>query len=91
MYDKILAAAVQIAASRGLAKLTRLSVAKRIGCALSLVSYYFEDMPGLKKAVVAHAVETENLPILAGAIMLRYKGVEAIPKALKERALLSAA
>jgi AcrR family transcriptional regulator len=96
MYERILAAAVQIAATKGLAKLTRKAVALKIGVAVGSVSYHFatdqvKGMDGLRKAVVDAAIKSENLPIIAAALILRRREVMHLPKELKDRAMLSAA
>jgi AcrR family transcriptional regulator len=91
MQEKILAAAVKLAASKGLARLTRKMVARNIRVADSLVSYHFKGMDGLKKAVITQAIKTENLPIIAAAVVMRHPAVAQVAQELKERALASLA
>lgn len=90
-YPRILAAALHVAATKGLAKLTRDDVAKRAKVAPGLVSYHFDGMKGLRKVIVEEAIKSENLTVLAAAILLDRPEVKALPEALRKRALLSAA
>lgn len=89
MQDKILASALRLAASKGLAKLTRSMIARNARVAVGSVSYHFDGMEGMRAAIVAKAIETEALPVIAAAIHMGHAAVEKIPQALKERALLS--
>lgn len=63
----ILLAAVRLARTAGLRDLKRREVAKAANTGNGTVSYHFEDMDGLRRAVVEHAKETENLDVLSRA------------------------
>lgn len=91
MHEKILAAAVRLAVSKGLAKVTRSMIARNARVAVGSVSYHFDGMDGLRKAVIAKAVETENLAVIAAAIAMKHPAVAEVPQKLKERALLTLA
>lgn len=90
-YTRILNAALHVAASKGLAKLTRDAVAKRAKVAPGLVSYHNGGMAGLRESVIKEAIRTDALPIIAAAILMEHALATQLPEALRKRALLSAA
>lgn len=64
--EQILAAAITIAEQPGgWARMTRESVAREAQCADGLVSKYFGTMVTFRRSVMRHAIETENLAIIA--------------------------
>lgn len=63
----ILAAAVSLAKKHGLRNFSREQVAKAARMAEATVSFHFENMDNLRKAVVKAAIADEVLPILADA------------------------
>ena len=85
---QILDAAVNIASkSGGFSKLTRESVAREAQCAEGLVSKYFGTMLSFKRAIVRHAIQKENLSIIAQGLAIGDMHAQKAPKHLKERAL----
>lgn len=67
--QKILDAAVLLAARGRYDRITRGHVAAEAGCAAGSINYYFTDMDGLREAVMAHAVATGNSAILAQGLV----------------------
>ena len=66
--EKILAAAVRVAASKGYATMSRAAVAKAAGCSETLPSVYFGPMRNLRIAVVRDAIAKKNLRIIGQAV-----------------------
>lgn len=65
LKDTILKEAVRVARQRGLAGLTRRLVANGAQCAVGTVNYHFESMADLCAEVIAHAVQAEDIQLLA--------------------------
>lgn len=90
MRDKILSAAMQVAAvPGGFKRMTRERVAAKAEVAAGLVTYYFGGMPQLRDAVVRKAIETENLAVLGGAVADRHGIALRADEKLKAKALRS--
>jgi AcrR family transcriptional regulator len=87
MRDKIIAAALKVAATRPLHEVTRGAIAKRAKVAPSLVSYYTGTMEDLQTAIVDEAVKTENVAVIGFAIAARHPGVKNVNGSLREKAL----
>lgn len=90
--ESILTAAVAVAVSAGLQKMTRERVAKRAGIgakSLSIVNFHYDTMAKLRAAVVQHAVDNEVLPIVADALSMGHPLAKKAPEALRKRAALS--
>lgn len=64
---QILAAAVSMAKKHGLRNFSREQVAKAAKMAEATVSFHFQNMDNLRRAVVKAAIADEVLPILADA------------------------
>lgn len=89
MHDlraRILKAATRIAHVRGITYITRLSVARRVGCAPGSVSYIFKSMDGLRDAVYVEAIKTEDLKIIAQGLAVRHPRVVEARADLRQRA-----
>jgi AcrR family transcriptional regulator len=87
----ILAAALTLAAERGLPAITRDGVAAAAGCSPALVSAYFYTVPELRNRVVEQAVACEQLRVLADGLVARHPAAIAAPAWLKAKALAVAA
>jgi len=87
----LLTAAVELAADRGYLNVTRRDLAERVGCSVSLVSHYFDSVGKMRRLILAEAIRTENLTLIAQGIINRDRRVETIPVELKQRALASQA
>ena len=91
-YDKkarqhlILAAALAVAETVGLYKLTRAEVARVAGVSPGLVSFYFLDIETLKTRVIEEAIARESLGVVAFALMSKHPAAAGCPAALAARA-----
>lgn len=61
----ILEAAVRLSEQHGYQQITRDAVAVEADSGYGSVNTHFSSMPALRRAVIGHAVKTENLIILA--------------------------
>jgi hypothetical protein len=68
--NAILAEAYAQAVEHGIAKVTRVSVANKIGVTDGLINRYFKGRDGLREAVLAQGVVNSNADIVADAIEL---------------------
>lgn len=89
--DALLSAAVAEANAVGFGQMTRSGIAARAGVAPGLVTHYFETMPKLKRAVMRHAIHTEELGIVAEGVVTRDANALKAPPELQARALASMA
>lgn len=64
LKETILASAVRLARLRSIGAVTRRKVAKSAGCAVGTINYHFESMAALRGAVVAEAIQAEDVEIL---------------------------
>lgn len=83
----VLDAACGLATLSGLASVKRVNVAQAAGVSCGTVSAAFEDMDGLRRAVMTRAVELGLLKILAEGLALGDPIARAAPDDLKTRAL----
>lgn len=77
---------MQLANLKGFKRVTRNDIADRAEIATGSVSYHYGDMKKLQAAMVARAIETENLKILAQALAERHPLAMKAPEALRIRA-----
>jgi AcrR family transcriptional regulator len=82
----ILDAAIHIASRQGFSHVTRIAVAQRAGAAEGTVSYHFKTMAKLHDAVVAEAVRTKHVGIVARALADGHRLAKAAPQSLKDAA-----
>lgn len=82
----ILDAALSIGRELGMPLLSRESVARRAGCAPSLVSHYFGTVPELKQAVMREAIAREDLPLVAAGLAVGDTIAKTAPFELRQRA-----
>lgn len=81
--------AIELARVRGYEHVYRRRLAKRCKCAESLVSYHYSSMSKLRDAIIAHAIETEDLQIIAQGFASRHPLVLRAPEELKRRAIVA--
>lgn len=81
--ERILAAALKLAAESHYASITREKVAASAGYTPAAVNYHYGTMDGLRDAVVQEAIRSGNLRVTAQAAV---NGVP-MPAALRRRAL----
>ena len=85
--EKILKAAVSIAKTRGLHKVTRDTVAKKAGVAAGTVNGNFGTMAQLKHCVMRYAVANEILRIIAIGLTIKHPLAMSADDELKRRAV----
>lgn len=83
--DQILQAAIELAERDGLADLDAVGVAGAVGCAVSLVRHYFGTPDMLRRFIVAKAVQSRRIPVIAMALAMRVERPE-IPQELAREA-----
>lgn len=66
--------------------MTREGIAKVAGCSDALVSAYFNTMTQMRRAVVRNAIVTQDLPVLAQALVLRDPQAMKAPEELRRAA-----
>jgi AcrR family transcriptional regulator len=71
--QQIIDAAMKLSEKKGYQNVMRSEIASEAGCATGLVSHYYGTMSQLKRAVMRHAVETENLTVIAQGLAERDK------------------
>lgn len=71
----ILSAAMTLARADHYHRISRADVASKAGCGAGTVNLYFQDMEGLRDAVVAEAVRTGDTDIIAQAIVSKHPAV----------------
>lgn len=89
--NEILAAALAEAVSVGLNKMSRSGVATRAGVANSLISYHFNTLGQLRRAVIRAAIQRKELKIIAQALIDGDSNAQNCDPALKAEALASLA
>lgn len=85
--QKILDAAIALAADGGLQYLTRDGVARVAGVGAGTVNKHFGTIVVLRSDVVREAVRIENLDVLAQGLALGFVAARNAPARLKRRAL----
>jgi len=86
---QILAAALELAPSRGYASLTREDIAARAQVPPSLITYHFGTMPDLRRQIMREALRVECLPVIAQGLACRDRRALKAPEELRHRALES--
>lgn len=86
MKDKILGAAMQLANLKGFNRVTRNDIADKAEVATGSVSYHFKSMKKLQAAMMARAVESENIKVLAQGLGVRHPVALKAPEALRIKA-----
>lgn len=85
--EQILAAAVELAKSKGYSNITREDVAAKAGCSIGLVTLRFSTMEILKKAVMNFAVKNGVLEIICQGLMLKNRTALGVPDKIKKAAV----
>lgn len=83
----ILKIATRLAQSQGFRNVTREAIAEKADIAPGTVSYHFGTMSKLQDAIVVHAVETENLTVIAQGLAERHRKAVIAPASLQVKAL----
>ena len=85
--QRVLAAALELAATHRYDTITRGQLASAAGVATGSVNYYFTDMAGLRDAVMAEAVATGEWGVVAQGLVDRHPAVMAAPAEVRAGAL----
>lgn len=88
---RLLEAAATVAVERGFLTMRRRDVAAKAGVATGSVNHEFETMDGLRDALLRHAIENENLPIIAQGLACGHPIAREAPADLRARAVAEAA
>lgn len=91
MRNKVLQAAVKAAEAIPLHSVTRVDIARRAKCAPSLVTWYLGNAHAIRAEIVAEAVATNNVKVIAGALSILPQFPGMVPEALQRKALKSLA
>lgn len=91
MKQKILQAAVKVAEAMPLNSVTRADIARRAKCAPSLVTWYLGNAYAIRAEIVAEAVATNNVKVVAGALSVLPLFPGMVPETLQRKALKSLA
>jgi AcrR family transcriptional regulator len=86
---QILAAALQLAPTKGYAQLTRDDIAARAKVPPSLITYHFGTMPNLRRSIMREAVRVNCLPVIAQGLACRDRHALKASPELRVRALES--
>lgn len=86
-YTKIQDAAVSLALTAGLARVTRERVADMAELAPSMVNHHFDTMEKLRTRVVEIAIDTRNVELLKCGIYAKHPLAMSAPPDLREKAL----
>ena len=84
--NELLQAATVVAARTGIPNVTRLAVAKEAGVAEATVSFHFNTMHQLRKALARRAVLEEDVPLLV-PLLLEAQYRKLLTGKLRERAI----
>lgn len=87
LKDKIMTAALEIAAKAGIAGTTRNAIADRAACSMGSVSFHYGDGRKLSRAIVERAIATENLAVIGAAVSEKHPSAKDIKGDLLARAL----
>ncbi len=86
-YKQILDKAVELVIADGLANLTRDGLAEFAGISQGQIGYYFEDMDGLREAIVLRAIENQNIEVLAEAMRYKHPAIYNLSEKLRKAAI----
>jgi len=86
---QILQAALAVAQTVGYNRMTRDQIAAHCGIPSSLIAYHCGTMVELRRSLVRHAIKTNNLVVLAQAIVAKDSRVKNLPDDIKRAALES--
>lgn len=88
---QILDKAVELAEKVGFGSLSRDKIANALGCAPGTISHHFGTQPQFRRALMRHAIQTENLRVLAQGLAVKDTHALKAPENLKKQALASLA
>ncbi len=86
---QVLEAAIKLSERFGYMNIRREDVAREVGVSPALVSHIFGTVPQLKRAVMRHAVRTENYVIILQGLSINDKQALKAPPAVRVAAYRS--
>jgi len=84
---QILHVATRLAIKYNYKNITRAQIANKIKVTETLISYYFNTMENLRRAIIQNAIENDILEIIAQGLAVHDPEVMKLPKEKKEKAL----
>lgn len=85
--ERILHAALRVAASHGLHRMTRRRVAAAARVSTGLVSYHYAGMHGLIGETITLAARVGRWPVVVDGIAMRHPAALQLPEAVRQQAL----
>lgn len=86
MKQKLLDVAISKSIEVGYQNVTRKEIAKKARVSTALISYYFKNVKGLRRAIVLKAIHENVLPIILQVLIHRDPLLIHIPRELRARA-----
>ncbi len=86
----LLEVAIKLAEAEGYSNVKRDEIARVAGVAMGTVNYHLGTMSKIKKSIVKHAIKTENLTIMAQAIIAKDPMSSKISDDLRSQAIQAA-
>ncbi len=87
--DEILNAALVVATKLGFANVRVADIATQAGCGYGTVSYHFNTMTQMRRAMMRAAVERKILKIIAEGLVMRHPEAKKAPDDIQKKAIAS--
>lgn len=87
LKERIMTAALEIAARIGITATSRNAIADRVPCSTGSVSFHYGDGRKLSRAIVECAIATENIAVIGWAVAERHPSAQGVKGDLLARAL----
>lgn len=87
--DEILNAALAVAARLGFANVRVADIATQAGCGYGTVSYHFNTMTQMRRAMMRAAVDRKLLKIIAEGLVMRHPEAKKAPADIQQKAIAS--
>lgn len=87
LRQKIFVVALELSRTRGLHHVCRGKIAANLGCSEGVINYHYKTMAALRTAVMKHAIEKEDLMLIAQGYVTRHPLVMKASEALLRRAM----
>lgn len=86
--ERLLTEGAKFAKRRGYRTMTILDITRAAGVSYSVVNLYFGSIKNFKRAIMKHAVEIEDLDIIAEGLTAKDGSLRVIPPELRQRAAI---
>lgn len=87
MRERILDAALKCCKDKDYRKITRLEIARAVGCTQSLVSYYLGNREEIQAHIMQWAIHCKDIDVLLRGLLDKNYIATAAPVALKRKAI----